>query len=229
MTFIVAEFGNQHGGDFIHAQELIQAAKESGADCAKSQAFFAKDIQGSMPYQFYKKLELGYEKYLELISYGNSIGIDVFFSVFSPELIELEQYQKYLKLAGSQTRKGNYNLENYDDPDTFVSVPFDVMPPKFKYAKMLYVSDYLPKDPRLSHINLLKRFYNRPVGYSDHTIGINTCVEAVRLYECPVIEKHFTIKKDLGFGETTYRDNIHSVTPKEFSEMVKQIRQVKLN
>lgn len=228
-TFIISEIGNQHGGDLIHAKELIFASKESGASAVKSQAFSGVDIQGSMPTPFYLKLEFTYDEYLELISYGNSIEIDVFFSVFSSHLKQIEEFQKYLKLAGSQVRKGVYDLDYYDHEDVFVSIPIDIIPPRFRYARMMYVSEYLTNNPKLDHIERLKRFYNKNVGYSDHTIGIENCVLACQNHGADVIEKHFTINKNLSWNGQTYRDNIHSATPQEFKEMVKRIRNLKLN
>lgn len=36
-TFVIAECGSCHGNDLVHALELVEAVRESGADCAKFQ------------------------------------------------------------------------------------------------------------------------------------------------------------------------------------------------
>jgi sialic acid synthase SpsE len=42
--FVIAELGTGHGGDLAKAFDLIDAAAESGADCAKFQCVFADEI-----------------------------------------------------------------------------------------------------------------------------------------------------------------------------------------
>lgn len=60
--------------------------------------------------------------------------------------------------------------------------------------------------------------FNLPVGYSDHTEGINVSLAAVAL-GARVIEKHFTLDKNLPGP-----DHKASLEPKELEEMVKAIR-----
>ena len=43
-AFVIAEIGTGHGGDLSKACDLISAAAESGADCAKFQCVFADEI-----------------------------------------------------------------------------------------------------------------------------------------------------------------------------------------
>jgi sialic acid synthase SpsE len=43
-VFVIAEIGTSHQGDPVKAEELIDAAAESGADCAKFQMVIADEI-----------------------------------------------------------------------------------------------------------------------------------------------------------------------------------------
>jgi sialic acid synthase SpsE len=43
-AFVIAEIGTGHGGSLAKAEELIDAAASSGADCAKFQCVFAEEI-----------------------------------------------------------------------------------------------------------------------------------------------------------------------------------------
>jgi len=52
-------------------------------------------------------------------------------------------------------------------------------------------------------------------GYSDHTIGIETCLLAISR-GAKIIEKHFSLDK----SDTTIRDHALSATPHEFRTMV---------
>lgn len=66
----------------------------------------------------------------------------------------------------------------------------------------------------------LQKEFNRPVGYSDHTEGIDIPVAAAALGAC-VIEKHFTLDKTLPGP-----DHVASLNPQELKAMVQAIRRV---
>src|SRR5690606_37388198 len=53
-----------------------------------------------------------------------------------------------------------------------------------------------PDDVNLLNMPTLERAFGVPVGFSDHTIGVATPLAAVALGAC-IIEKHFTIDKDM--------------------------------
>lgn len=216
---LIAEFGNCHFGSMAHAKELILAALESGATLAKGQAFLARDIKGSMPSEFYEMCQLSMRQYIELIEYGREIGIPVFFSIFSKELRGLEEHMDYYKVSGSQTKNKTYEFREYDISKSFVSVPKDAEYPFLKRAQPMYVCEYMAEDPELQNIRRLADFYKRPVGYSDHTIGIDACRRAIDTYDVPVIEKHFTIQKDYVFSKAIFRDCVHGSTPAEFAKL----------
>ena len=76
----------------------------------------------------------------------------------------------------------------------------------------------------LAEVNLramltLKKEFNLPVGYSDHTLGILVPIMAVAM-EAKVIEKHFTLNKNLPGP-----DHKASLEPRELEEMVKLVRE----
>lgn len=68
----------------------------------------------------------------------------------------------------------------------------------FKIIILYCVSIYPPKnsDFNLKNIITLRKNYNYPVGFSDHSIGSELSLAAVALGAC-FIEKHFTIDKDM--------------------------------
>jgi len=83
-------------------------------------------------------------------------------------------------------------------------------------------SNYPPKyeDIHLNAIKTLKRCFDIPVGYSDHSLGIGVSIAAVSLGAC-LIERHFTIDKQLPGP-----DQCLSLISDEYSQMVKEIRNV---
>ena len=76
------------------------------------------------------------------------------------------------------------------------------------------------KDINLRAMNTLRQAFNLPVGYSDHTMGIEVSLAAVAL-GAVVIEKHFTLDRNLPGP-----DHRASLEPGELREMVVKIRNV---
>jgi sialic acid synthase SpsE len=62
--------------------------------------------------------------------------------------------------------------------------------------------------------------FQSPVGYSDHTLGIEVALAAVALGAC-VLEKHFTLDRNLPGP-----DHRSSLEPGELAELVQGIRKV---
>ena len=72
----------------------------------------------------------------------------------------------------------------------------------------------------LLFMHTLEKAFGYPVGYSDHTLGINMSI-AARALGAKVLEKHFTLEKD-DFGP----DHSASVEPDELKILVSGIREV---
>ena len=71
-------------------------------------------------------------------------------------------------------------------------------------------------------LDTLRNFFNVQVGISDHSVGISVPIASVAL-GAVVIEKHLTLDKKLPGP-----DHKASIEPKEFSLMVKAIREIEL-
>lgn len=74
----------------------------------------------------------------------------------------------------------------------------------------------------LRAMDTLKRSFNLPVGYSDHTEGITIAIAAVA-GGARVIEKHFTLDRSLPGP-----DHQASLEPGELKDLIKNIRRVEL-
>lgn len=75
-------------------------------------------------------------------------------------------------------------------------------------------------DVNLLAMHHIKKVINKPIGYSDHTIGIEVPIAAVAL-GATVIEKHFTLDKNMKGP-----DHKASLDPTELKNMVKAIRNI---
>ncbi|MBO4507160.1 MAG: N-acetylneuraminate synthase family protein [Spirochaetaceae bacterium] len=130
-TYIIAEIGTSHGGSLEKAYELIDAAKNAGADCAKFQWIYADEIlhpktgyvqlpTGSISlYERFKSLEQPISFYLSVQRYTKQKGLDFGCSPFGikslrrlyalkPDLIkiaspELNHYPMLKELARLET------------------------------------------------------------------------------------------------------------------------------
>ena len=76
------------------------------------------------------------------------------------------------------------------------------------------------EDINLRAMNTLKQAFGFPVGYSDHTMGIEVSLAAVAL-GAVVIEKHFTLDRSLPGP-----DHSASLEPAELKDMVAKIRNI---
>ena len=74
----------------------------------------------------------------------------------------------------------------------------------------------------LNYMKTLKKAFGYPVGYSDHTLGINMSI-AARALGAVVIEKHFTLDSTK-FGP----DHAASIEPHEMKNLVKGLREIEL-
>lgn len=89
-TYIIAEAGSNHNGDFSMAKSLIESAAEAGADAVKFQTFKAEDHYskhtpqfsylegqsgGKSTYDLIKSLEINREWQASLMKYASSCGI----------------------------------------------------------------------------------------------------------------------------------------------------------
>jgi N-acetylneuraminate synthase len=84
------------------------------------------------------------------------------------------------------------------------------------------VSNYpaAPDDANLRAMETMMRAFQVPVGYSDHTPGIEVSLAATALGAC-VIEKHFTLDKNLPGP-----DHRASLEPSELAALIKGVRTV---
>jgi sialic acid synthase SpsE len=86
------------------------------------------------------------------------------------------------------------------------------------------VSSYpvAPEEANLAAIAVMIQELGCPVGYSDHTLGIEACLLAVAL-GARVIEKHFTLDRNF----STFRDHQLSSDPEELKRLVEGAARVR--
>ncbi len=107
---------------------------------------------------------------------------------------------------------------------TFTGTSQMVSCEKFPYPLVLLhcVTNYpaSPGEVNLLAMRTMREAFHLPVGYSDHTPGMEMAVAAVAL-GAVVIEKHLTLSRDLEGP-----DHRASLEPPEFSSLVRSVRNV---
>ena len=104
MTYIIAEAGVNHNGDINTALQLIDAAKEAGADCVKFQTFKEEQIvtktspkakyqlevtdKSESQFEMLKKLELSMGDYRLLLAKCKDVGIDFLSTPYNMEDVD---------------------------------------------------------------------------------------------------------------------------------------------
>ena len=236
MVEIIAEIGVNHQGNMGIAKELITKAKQAGATAVKAQLydvgklFPEKQIvtQGKNWYNEVKKTQLTKEQMDELVSFGQSVDIEVFFSVFDTERLGW--------LKGSGIKRVKLGCQSCSDVELLNAVacsPYEVMASvpygdfsRTKYnalisqrpqVKWLYcVPEYPAVHRNLSKILFGKVFY----GFSDHSLGVLSPVVVVSRGAL-MIEKHLTLDRNMPGP-----DHFCSLEPQDFKDMVDMIHQV---
>ena len=103
MPYIIAEIGVNHEGSMEKAKELIEMAKQGGADAAKFQSYKAETLASKnspaywdrtkeptlSQYELFKKHDNFWEKeFIELSEHCNKVNIDFISTPFDDDAIE---------------------------------------------------------------------------------------------------------------------------------------------
>ena len=188
-------------------------------------------------YEMLKKLELSQENFKKIKEHCDDIGI-IFASTaddkdsldflvdFGVPFIKVGSGDignvSYLRYIGSKNKPvilstGMSTLED-------INISLDALKQGgCKDITLLHCTTNYPcpmEDVNLNAIDTLRKEYNLPVGYSDHTKGIEVAIAAVSK-GATVIEKHFTLDKNMEGP-----DHLASTEPEEFKKMVDSIRNI---
>lgn len=241
-TFIIADIGSNHKQDLSLAKESINAAAAAGADAVKFQSIQLNRLYldpNKKTADFIKQLEFPEEWHKELKSYCDTRNI-LFFSsptyLKAVDLLEEVNVPLY-KLASAQVGTFPQLVEKVaalQKPTIFSTgiAGYGEIANAVGFFKkkgnnnfiILHCNSIYPTPPdrvNLQLINTYKSMFENPVGFSDHTDGIHIACAAVAL-GASVIEKHFTLSRDLGTPDCSS----FASDPKEFAALVKEIRDI---
>jgi pseudaminic acid synthase len=253
-TYIIAEMSANHNGVLQNALDTIKAAKDIGANAIKLQTYTADTItldckkddfmidggtlwDGKNLYELYQEAYTPWEWHKELFEYARSIDIDIFSSPFDKSAVDfLEQFNpSAYKIASFEIT--DYELIRYtaskmrpiiistgvatiDEIQDAVDICREVGNDEIVLLKCTSAYPAPLEEANLSMIPNLAQTFDVISGFSDHTLGSTAPISAVTL-GAKVIEKHFILDKSIGGADADF-----SMDKKEFSEMIKAIRDV---
>ncbi|WP_179376466.1 N-acetylneuraminate synthase family protein [Winogradskyella wichelsiae] len=247
----IAEIAQAHDGSLGMAHAYIDAVAKTGCSAIKFQTHIA-EVESSIhePFRvqfskqdatrldYWKRMEFTLEQWQGLKQHCDTVGIEFMSSPFSNaavDLLEQVGVKRYKIGSGevnnlvllekiAQTRKpvivssGMSSLEELDQTIAFLKdrkVAVSVLQCTTAYPTK-------PEEYGLNVISILKERYQIPVGFSDHSSSIETCIAAVAL-GAEILEFHVVFDKDM-FGP----DAKASLTLNETSQLVKAVNNVAL-
>lgn len=252
-TYIIAEAGVNHNGSLELARQLVDRAREAGADCVKFQTFLASEAvsrfaqkaqyqketvpQGESQLEMVKRLELSFQAFEELKAYCEQVGIDFLSTPFDlPSIHFLNNLGvPFWKIPSGEITNLPYLIEiartgkdvvmstgmcTMDEIEAALTV---LQSNGAGHISLLHCNTEYPtpfSDVNLQAMKTLKERFHCPVGYSDHTQGIEIPIAAVAM-GAAIIEKHFTLDRTMKGP-----DHRASLEPQELKTMVTSIRHI---
>ncbi len=253
-VFIIAELSANHKQDIELAKDTIYAMKESGADAVKLQTYTPDTItincsneyfqikqgtlwDGRTLYELYKEAYTPWEWHYGLKELAEKLGLVFFSTPFDKTAVDfLEKLDVPIyKIASFEitdiplieyaAKKGkpmiiSTGIATLTDIEEAVNACKRVKNDNIALLKCTSAYPAPLEDANLKTIPNLAETFNCIAGLSDHTLGIASPVAAVAL-GAKIIEKHFILSKDIDTPDRAF-----SLTPNEFKQMVKAVRDV---
>jgi len=247
--FIIAEIGINHNGSLEIAKQLIDVAKDAGADAVKFQKrtinlVYTKELLdsprespwGTTQRQQKEGLEFKFDDYKEIDLYCRKKGIEWFASAWDLESQKfLRQFDlKYNKIASAmivykpllrmvaEEKKHAFistGMTNAKQVDDAVEIFREANCP-FELMHCISTYPMIDEEANLNRINTLRVRYGCNVGYSGHEVGLAVSYAAAAL-GISSLERHITLDRSM-YGS----DQAASVETAGFRQLVGAVRKI---
>lgn len=255
-TYIIAEAGVNHNGDFELAKKMIYEGKKAGVDAVKFQTFIAKNMVSSFaPKAEYQKkvtdasksqkdmleaLELTFNQFRLLKNYADELEIDFLSTPFDDESLE---FLNTLKLPCWKIPSGEITNLPYLLKIEQTKIPIILSTGMSSLNEIEDALKIFDKYKR-SHITLLHCNTEYPTPYKDvNLLAMNTLKEKfgvnvgysdhTRGIEVPIAAVALgavVIEKHFTLDKNMYGpDHKASLEPKELNALVKAIRNIEIS
>jgi len=247
--YIIAEIGQAHEGSLGILHSYIDSLAQTGVDAVKFQMHIAEaesseqepfrvkfSLEDKTRFDYWKRMGFSLEQWKGIKKHCDEAGLDFICSPFSNlavdwlEEIGVEQYKigsgevnNFLILEKiAQTGKPvilSSGMSSYNELDQAVAflkernVAFSILQCTTAYPTQ-------PEQFGLNVIQELKKRYDVPIGFSDHSARIESCIAATAL-GAGILEFHVVFDRQL-FGP----DSKSSLTIAETKELVIAVRNI---
>ncbi len=251
-VFIIAELSANHIGSIDTAIETIKAAKRAGADCIKLQTYTADTItinsdkddfvikdtiwSGRKLHELYQEAYTPWEWHEELFRVAKEEGLICFSSPFDKTAVDfLEKlYVPAYKIASFEitdiplieyvASKGkpiiiSTGIAELEDIELAIEACKRMGNNDIALLKCTSSYPAPIEEANMAMVKDLAQRFNVISGLSDHTLGATVPIVAV-CFGAKIIEKHFILDRSIGGPDASF-----SMNEKEFTEMVKSVRE----
>jgi sialic acid synthase SpsE len=242
--YFIAELNTSHFGKVETAMEMIDAAKDAGCDCVKFQSWSANTLYSNTYYRqnpvarrFVDKFSFSSAQLKKLADYAHSRGIAFASTPYSTVEVDFllnECAVPFIKIASMEINNLPYLSyiaktgtaiilsTGMADQEEIARAVGCIRAAGTENIAVLHCVSIYPAEPSAINLNnilsMRRQYHGLTIGYSDHTIGIETSIAAVAL-GAPIIEKHFTLDaKKIGM------DNQMAMEPNAFGAMIASCR-----
>jgi len=204
---------------------------------APKASYQKRDVEAESQFNMLQRLELFQEELRELADYCRKNGMMFLSSPFDEESVDLLEELNVSSFKIGSGEITNWPLLEYvasKKKPIFLSTGMSYLSEVDEAVRLIQsagcdelvllhcVSVYpaRPSDVNLRAMNTLREAFGRPVGFSDHTLGVDVALAAVAL-GASVIEKHLTLDKNM-HGP----DHKASLEPEEMKNLIQGVRKV---
>jgi len=246
---IIGEIGINHNGDMAICKQLINVAKDAGANCVK---FQKRDVNQVYTQEFLDSpresqwgttqreqklgLEFSADEYQEIEDYCKEKGLEWFASAWDINSQKfLRQFNsKYNKVASAMIVHTNLlkeiaseakhtfistGMTTYDDIQKAVDI-FRKSGCPFELMHTVSTYPMKDEDANLNMIKTLRKKFGCSVGYSGHEVGLAVSYAAAAL-GISSLERHITLDRSM-YGS----DQSASVEPSGFRALIGSVRKI---
>lgn len=251
-VFIIAELSANHNGNIETALESVKAAKRAGADCIKLQTYTPDTItidsnkedflikgtiwEGRKLYDLYKEAYTPWEWHKEIFDAAKKEGLICFSSPFDKTAVDfLEELNvpaykiasfeitdiPLIEYTASKGKPVIISTGIAGKEDIELALDACRRMGNKDIALLKCTSSYPApiEEANMTMVKDLSERYGVISGLSDHTMGSTVPIVAT-CFGAKIIEKHFILDKSIGGPDASF-----SLDEKEFTEMVKSVRE----
>ena len=236
-TYFIAEAGLNHNTDIKLAKNLIEEAKNCGADAVKFQTYKSEQFltPSSNFFKGFKDAELAHEKFSELKDHAKNVGITFFsapfdrqssdylneidvpcFKIASGDMTDIPLIKHVAKMHKPMII--STGLANMDEVENAVNA---CLYEGNRKIILLHCIAHYPTEPHETNLlamDTLRKKFQCPIGYSDNGEPLLVDIVAASM-GANIIEKHFTLDKKLPGP-----DHFFSIDPAGLKKLISEIR-----